>query len=454
MLRSALTSSVSSGGVGVGVGKVTYYAGGTAVATAAVDAAGVVAPASWTPKAAGSVDLYAKYDSTDGTQSATSPTSSVTIDRAPTVTTLTLPATAQVGKAITATAKVTAGSYVPTGSVAFLLPDGTVLTAATLNASGVATISVQMPSAATTYQLRARYNRDANTQTSISELASTLVTANGSNVALTLSSAVVSLGVPVTLTAAITPTTATGTVTFAAGSVILGAQPVNAGKAVQTWTPSTAGAVTVTATYTPTGAVAPTGTDSENVTVQSALTVDKITLAPTGQAAWTPGAGYPVRNGTTLTFTATSLSGGAVTLTATGPCTVAALSVTANAGSGACVLTARSAGSSKYQAATQTNTLTLIRGRQTAVLAPPPPGSLTRFTVYRLAGPGTRTNAGATVKWRVPLGAKRCKVLRQADGTVLLRAKRLGRCNVRAYAPAVPGQWIKFKKTYRYRVVR
>ena len=183
-----LTASVSSGQAGVGVGKVTYVAGGTAVATAAVDATGVVAAASWTPLTAGSVAVYAAYASTDGTQAATSSSSSVSIARAPTVTTLTMPATARVGTAVRITAAVTAGAYVPTGSVTFLLPDGTVLTAATLDANGVATISVQMPAQPSTYQVSARYNPDANTLGSTSVSGSTLVTETGSNVALSVSS--------------------------------------------------------------------------------------------------------------------------------------------------------------------------------------------------------------------------------------------------------------------------
>lgn len=450
----ALTSTVSSGAVGVGVGKVTYFAGGTSVATATVDAIGTVAAASWTPKAAGQVAMYAVYASNDGTQAATSSTTTVTIAKAPTVTTLTMPATAKVGAAVSITAKVTAGSYVPTGSVTFLLPGGTILTAATLDAKGVATISVQMSAQPSTYQLSARYNPDANTTGSTSSTGTTLVTATGSNVALSASSSTLLVGTPVTLTAAITPSTATGTVTFQVGTTVLGAAAVTGGKATLTWTPSAAGKVTLTATYRETGSANVAGTNAILVTVATSLPADKITIGPTGQSAWAPGAGYPLRNAASVTVTASSQSGATVTLAVTGPCTLNGLTIRANAGAGTCTLTSSSPGRGSFGAGNQTNTMTLIRGRQTATLTPPAPGALTRGMLYRLAVPGTVTSAGNPVWWRVTFGAKRCKVLKQADGSYLLLAKKLGRCNVRAVARPVAGQWLKFKNWHRYTVVR
>lgn len=449
---SALTSSVSSGAVGVGVGKVTYFAGGSAVATATVDTTGAVATASWTPLAAGSVPMYAAYASTDGTQTATSSTSTVTIAKAKTVTTLTMPTTAKVGTAVTITATVTAGTYVPTGSVSFLLPGGTVLTAANLDAKGVATISVQMPAKATTYELTARYNADANTEGSTSKADSTLVTETGSNVALSLSSSTLVVRTPVTLTAAITPSTATGSVTFAAGSTVLGSAAVSGGKATLTWTPTAGGAVTLTATYRATGSSTVSGTDSVNVTVAATLPADRITIGPTGQAPWPPRAGYPLRNASTVTVATSSASGAAVTLAISGPCTLTGQTIRANTGSGSCTLSASSPGRGAFGPGTQVNTMTLIRGVQTATLNPVPAGTLQRGRFYRLAGPGTLTSAGNPVKWRVSFAPKRCKVLKQSDGSYLLRAKKLGRCNVKAYSPPVAGQWLPFKKLYRYTV--
>ena len=100
----------------------------------------------------------------------------------------------------------------------------------------------------------------------------------------------------------------------------------------------------------------------------------------------------------------------------------------------------------------QVNTIALAQAVQTATLTPPPPGTLLRKSVYRLAQPGTKTNAGNTVTWRVSYGKKRCKVVNSGDGSVLLRTVMKGRCNVRAYAPPVAGQYLKLKKTFKYRV--
>ena len=57
---------------------------------------------------------------------------------------------------------------------------------------------------------------------------------NASSVTLTASPNPDPLGSPVTLTAAVTPPSATGTVAFFAGSLSLGSAPVNAGTATLT----------------------------------------------------------------------------------------------------------------------------------------------------------------------------------------------------------------------------
>lgn len=450
----ALTSTVSNGGVGVGVGMVTYFAGGTSVATAAVDATGTVAPASWTPTTAGSVAMYAVYTSNDGTQAPTLSTTTVTITKGQSVTTLTMPATAKLGATVPITATVTAGLYVPTGSVTFLLPGGTILTAANLDAKGIATISVQMPSQPATYQLTARYNPDDNTTGSTSTTGTTLVTTTGSTVALSVPTSTPLVGTPVTLTAAITPSTATGTVTFQVGTTVLGAATVTGGTATWAWTPAATGTVTLTATYREAGSAVVSGTNAISVTVATSLPADRITIGPTGQAAWAPGAAYPLRNSASVTVTAASQSGAAVTLAVAGPCSLNGLTIRATAGAGSCTVTSSSPGTSAFGGGTQTNTLTLAPGVQTATLTPPAPGTLTRGNYYRLAGPGTVTTAGNPVTWRVTSGAKRCKVLKQADGSYLLQARKPGRCTVRAYARPVAGQWLTFTKLHRYTVRR
>lgn len=449
-----LTSTVSSGTARVGPGKVTYFAGGSVVATSDVDSAGVVSSAAWTPRAAGSVPVYAAYASTDGSQSATSATATVTVAKAPTTTELSMPTTAKLGAPVTITATVKAGTYVPTGSVTFLLPKAIVLTAASLDAKGVASIEVMMPSVPSTYELTARYNADPNTVDSMSKSATTLVTQTGSNVALSLSSATPALGVPVTLTAAVTPATATGTVTFSVGTTVLGSGVVTGGKAGFTWNPSGVGAVTVTASFIPTKETKATGSDSVKVSVVGSLAADSITLGPAGGTAWTPGATYPMRYRSQVTLTATAKSGGVVALAVAGPCALAGLIVTANAGTGSCTLTAKSPGSATLAAATQNYTIVLARGNQNLSLSAQPPPTLRRGTNYPLAPAGTLTSAGFPVNWRVSLGKSRCLVIRQSDGSQVLSARKPGRCNVVASASPTDGQWLALSRVFRFRVVR
>ena len=240
--------------------------------------------------------------------------------------------------------------------------------------------------------------------------------------------------------------------TFAAGSTVLGSAAVSGGKATLAWTPTAGGAVTLTATYRATGSSVVAGTNSVAVTVATSLPADRITIGPSGQAAWPPRAGYPLRNASSVTVVASSQSGAPVTLAISGPCTLAGSTVRASTGSGSCTLSATSPGRGAFGPGTQVNIMTLIRGVQSATLNPVPAGTLQRGRYYRLASPGTVTSAGNPVTWRVSFAPKRCKVLKQSDGSYLLRAKKLGRCNVKAYSKTVPGQWLPFKKYYRYTV--
>jgi hypothetical protein len=448
----ALTSSVSSGVIGVGVGTVAYYASGAKVAEAAVDATGKIAAATWTPLKAGSVPMYATYASTDGTQTATSAVGTVTIAKAKSTTTLTAPTTAKTGAVVTLTATVKAGNYVPTGTVTFALPNGTVLAPAALDPKGVATLNVQMPTSATTYQAKATYTGDDNASGSTSDTVSVAVTTSGSVIDLTASAGPYAVGRAITLTANLSPSSLTGSVSFTAGGTVIGAQQASGGKATLTWTPTTGGTVRVAAAFTPTGSSAPLGTDTVDLAVATNLPPNTITLGPTGQAAWANGQGVALRYQQTVTLTARTVSGAAVGLSVAGPCSLTGTTLTATAGAGTCTLTATSPQTTAYSSAQQVNPIALARGRQTATLVAPASGKLVRNSAYRLALPSTRTNVGNTVVWRVSTGKARCKVTVGSDGTVFLRTVKKGRCTVRASAPPVIGQWLAFKAVYKYRV--
>jgi hypothetical protein len=164
------------------------------------------------------------------------------------------------------------------------------------------------------------------------------------------------------------------------------------------------------------------------------------------------GQGVALRYQQSVVLSTRSASGASVGLSVTGPCALAGTTLTASAGAGTCTLTATSPQTTAYSSAQQVNTIALSRGKQTATLLAPTAFRLARSTAYRLALPSTRTNAGTTVAWRVSYGKARCKVTIGSDGTVFLRTIKKGRCNVRASAPPVVGQWLKFSKLYRYKV--
>ncbi|MGC1476261.1 MAG: Ig-like domain-containing protein, partial [Terriglobales bacterium] len=154
------------------------------------------------------------------------------------------------GQKVTWTATVTtSGSVTPTGKVNFTW-DGYSIGTATLNASGVATLSKSNLNVYT-YPLTAVYAGDANNVGSTSAILNQVVKETTSAATLSSSANPSTEGQAVTFTATITsPTvTATGPVTFTAGKTVLGTAELSGHKATFTTSTLAAGSTTVTATY-------------------------------------------------------------------------------------------------------------------------------------------------------------------------------------------------------------
>ena len=154
------------------------------------------------------------------------------------------------GQKVTWTATVTtSGSVAPTGTVKFIWSGHSIGTA-TLNASGVATLTRSNLNA-DTYPLTAVYTGDASNQGSTSGVVSQVVTRATSSATLTSSPNPSTSGQAVTFTATITsPTvTPTGPVTFAVGTTVLGTAQLSGGKAKFTTSTLAVGSTKVTATY-------------------------------------------------------------------------------------------------------------------------------------------------------------------------------------------------------------
>lgn len=171
--------------------------------------------------------------------------------QSPTTTTLSSSLNPSVyGQTVTWTATVTTtGSVPPTGKVNFTWSIYTI-GSATLNASGVATLTKSNLNA-DTYPLTAVYVGDPSNLRSTSSVVSQVVTQATSSAKLSSSPNPSEPGQAVTFTATITSPTAkpTGPVTFTVGKTVLGTAQLIGGKAKFTTTTLAAGSTTVTATF-------------------------------------------------------------------------------------------------------------------------------------------------------------------------------------------------------------
>jgi hypothetical protein len=153
------------------------------------------------------------------------------------------------GQAITWTATVTSsGSITPTGKVTFTW--GNTIGTATLNASGVATLTKSNLNT-DAFPLMAVYSGDAANLGSTSAVLNQLVQQTTSAATITSSANPSVQGQAVTFTATITsPTvTAKGPVTFTAGKTVLGTAQLSGGRARLTISSLPVGSTKVTATY-------------------------------------------------------------------------------------------------------------------------------------------------------------------------------------------------------------
>jgi hypothetical protein len=127
---------------------------------------------------------------------------------------------------------------------------GQIIDAATLNASGVATMTRSLQNA-NSYALTAVYAGDANNASSTSAVLNQVIQQATSSATLSSSANPSTLGQEVTFTAKITSPTviASGPVTFMAGTTELGSAQLKGGRAEFTTSTLAAGTTTVTATY-------------------------------------------------------------------------------------------------------------------------------------------------------------------------------------------------------------
>jgi hypothetical protein len=381
---------------------------------------------------------------------------------------VTAPNTVQVGVPTTITATVTSqsGSQLsPLGQVQFAVAGGGPIGLPVwLNGSSPSTATIQWtPPTLGTTSLIATYtpntvngNSDTtcgNTCTSAPDVVS--VTASGSSFFLSNPGGLTA-GTNARLQAVVGVFPPTGSVSFFVnGAPIAINVPVNAqGIAVANWTPPAPGAYTLTANWIANNGVTGAATEVLNV-VTGPAAPDGIVVTQVGFGQWSPAGQYPLANGTSTAFTATSSSGSPVTLTDSGPCTMTGNTMVVSQGNGACQLIASSPGGNGYGAATLRFAINLIPGTQTATLAAPVSGRVNVGRTLRLESPSQGdTNAGQNITWRITAGRNTvCSLRFPSSGAVTLRINKRGQCNVVGQAPGIAGQWNAFRTTRSYRGV-
>jgi hypothetical protein len=213
------------------------------------------------------------------------------------------PASPHAGQSMSLTATVAPNSAMttPTGSVTFEDANFNVIGTATLSA-GSATLSTTAPPTAGPYPIYAVYNGSTTYFTSTSPALLVVVQPpmNPSTTALSSSPNPSVYSQTVTMTATVTPNTATGTVQFLEGSTVLGTAPLSGGTATLATAALATGGHWITAVYG--GDAANTGSISAGV----AQSVNQASTATTITSSLNP-----AMFGQSVTFTATVTPGSA-----------------------------------------------------------------------------------------------------------------------------------------------
>ena len=205
----------------------------------------------------------------------------------------------------TATVTPASGSGTPTGTVTF--KDGATLLGSAALSGGAASLATATL-ATGPHSITASYGGDANYLSSVSTAVSQTVNRANTTTVVSSSANPATVGQSVTLTAQVSPSAATGTVTFYDGGNSIGTAAVVAGKASLSTSALSAGAHSITAAYG--------GDGNYNSSTSAALneTINNLTSTTTALAS----SANPSVRGQKVTFTATvSAASGSGTPTGT-----------------------------------------------------------------------------------------------------------------------------------------
>ena len=239
-----LTATVTGvNGSGTPTGTIAFNDGGTNLAT--VNLTGGTATFSISTLSVGSHTLTASYSGDATFATSVSPPINQQVNKGVTVTTLSAsPTSVGQGQGVLLTAKVT--PLGATGTVTFL-DGGTSLGTAALVAGTASTTTSFSTNG--NHSITAVYNGDTNYATSTSAAVMVSVGLPNTTTALSASATTINVGQSVTFTATVSPTGATGTVTFLDNGSSLGTGTLAAGTATLTTSSLTAGSHSITAMY-------------------------------------------------------------------------------------------------------------------------------------------------------------------------------------------------------------
>jgi cellulase/cellobiase CelA1 len=316
---TALSSSTTSTTTGTSVtltaavspsaatGAVTFYDGTTSLGTGTLSSG--VATLSTSFSTAGTHSITAVYAGSSTYATSTSSALSISVmSSSPTATTTALSSSSTsttTGTSVTLTAAVSPSAA--TGTVTFY--DGSTLLGTGTLSSGKATLSTSF-STAGTHSITAVYAGSSTYATSTSSAVSITVSSlTSTTTTLSSSTTAPKAGASFTLTATVSPSAATGTVTFYNGTTLLGTGTLSSGVATLSTSIATAGTYSLTAVYAGSSTYATSTSSAVSVTISSttasSCTVD-YTISPQNTSQF--GAAISIVNNSSTAWTGWTLT--------------------------------------------------------------------------------------------------------------------------------------------------
>jgi RHS repeat-associated protein len=298
----ALTASVSGAGP-TPTGSVTFKDGTNYLSSASLSSGSATVNVSFS--SAGTHSLTATYNADTSNAGSTSSTLAQTINATPTTTTLSCPASTTVMVSVNCTVTVSTSSYnsALSGQTVQIVEGGTTVGSGTLayaSSPSNFTSTIALPANAApvntvgAHNLQAQFAGTATLAASSSAAQSFTVNQRTSTTALSSSAPTAGAGEHVTLSATVTGTSPSGSVTFLDGSTTLATVPLSGGTASLDTTFSTTGSHSLSASY---------AGDTNNTASTSAAVTETITATgPTTTVL--SAAPNPVNAGQTVALTA------------------------------------------------------------------------------------------------------------------------------------------------------